>query len=247
MTRAFLILLFWLFAQTNPAFADRITVAVASNFLTTARDISAVFEAETGHEVALVHGSSGKLFAQITAGAPYDVFLSADRARPERLAETGRAVAGSVKPYAYGRLALVHGAKTAPATLDQILSRTDLRIAIADPAIAPYGVAAREVLREFRGPTWAQDLVYGESVGQAFAFVATGNADAGLVALAQAKTYQGDLWVLEVPEDLHDPIEQDAALLTRAGNNAAARGFLDFLGADFSRDLLIAQGYGVPE
>lgn len=247
MTRRMFPFFLWLVAMAQPALADRITVAVAANFLTTAQDISAAFSAETGHEVALVHGSTGKLFAQITAGAPYDVFLSADAARPERLAQAGRVAERGIRPYAIGHLALVHGAATEPGALDEILSRTGLRIAVADPAIAPYGAAARDVLRAFRGEDWRRDLVYGESVGQAFAFVATGNADAGLVALSQAMTYQGDLWVLPVPDDLHAPIRQDAALLTRAEASVTARAFLDFLGTEFTRDILLAQGYEVPE
>ena len=247
MMRCFLTLILWFMATATPALADRITVAVAANFLTTARDISAAFSAETGHEVALVHGSTGKLFAQIVAGAPYDLFLSADAARPERLDQAGRVAPDGIRPYAIGRLALVHGQRTGPGALDEILARPGLRIATADPAIAPYGAAARDVLRGVRGDDWRRDLVYGESVGQAFAFVATGNADAGLVALSQAMTYQGDLWVLSVPDDLHEPIRQDAALLKRAEGKAAARAFLEFLGTDFTRDILLAQGYEVPQ
>ena len=247
MIRRMFPLVFWLLAVAHPALADRITVAVASNFLTTAQDISAAYSAQTGHEVALVHGSTGKLFAQIVAGAPYDVFLSADAARPERLAQAGRVAETGIKPYAIGHLALVHGSSTGPGSLNEILTRPGLRIAVADPAIAPYGAAARDVLREFRGEEWRRNLVYGESVGQAFAFVATGNADAGLVALSQAMTYQGDLWSLTVPDELHAPIRQDAALLKRAENSEAARAFLEFLGGEFTREILLAQGYEVPQ
>jgi len=229
-----------------PASADRILVAVAANFLTTAQDISALFEADTGHDVDLVHGSTGNLFAQIMAGAPYDVFLSADTERPARLAEAGRAATDGVKPYATGFLALVHGARTEPGTLDDILARDGLRIAIADPDIAPYGGAARDVLQEFRGAEWQRDLAYGESVGQAFAFVATGNADAGLVALSQALSYGEEIWVMEVPDDLHDPIYQDAVLLTRAAESAAAREFYDFLGSEDVTRILMAAGYEAP-
>lgn len=247
MTLRVISMVFWLSAFGNPVSADRITVAVAANFLTAAQDVAAAFSAETGHEVALVHGSTGKLFAQIVAGAPYDVFLAADVARPARLMQAGRVAPDGIRPYAVGRLALVHGAGTEPGTLEEILMRPALRIAIADPAIAPFGAAARDVLRKSRGAQWRRNVVYGESVAQAFAFVATGNADAGLVALSQALTYQGDLWTLPVPAEMHDPIQQDAALLKRAENKPAARLFLEFLGGDFARDILTAQGYEVPE
>jgi len=238
--------IFGLLMLANAAVADRITVAVAANFLTTAQDISAIFSAETGHDVDIVHGSTGKLFAQIMAGAPFDVFLAADTVRPARLVAAGRATSADVKPYATGALALVHGAGTAPGALDEILAREDLRIAIADPEIAPYGSAARDVLREFRGPDWQRDLVYGESIGQTFAFVATGNAGAGLVALSQALTYEGEIWVMEVSQDLHDPIYQDAVLLARAADNPTAQAFFDFLSSEIAINILIAEGYEAP-
>lgn len=226
--------------------ADRITVAVATNFLVPVQDIAAAFSAETGHDVALVHGSTGKLYAQIIAGAPFDIFLSADAARPARLVDQNLALSETLKPYAIGRLALVHGASTPPGLLDEILSRP-LRIAIADPAIAPYGVAARDVLQRFRGTDWDRDLVYGESVGQAFAFVATGNADLGLVALSQALTSPAELFMLEIPSQLHAPIRQDAVLLNRAANTVAARAFLDYLDGPFAIQSLTNAGYDVPE
>lgn len=236
------ILLFWLMASA--ASAESVTVAVASNFLVTARDIAAAFEAETGHEVEIAHGSTGKLFAQIRSGAPFDVFLSADAARPERLAEVGLAV--DVRPYAIGRLALVHGPEIAPGDLDEILGRADIRFAIADPAVAPYGAAARDVLRARRGDTWDADLVLGESVGQAFTFVVTGNADAGLVALAQPRTYEGEIWVLEIGDSAHQPIRQDAALLTRSADRAEAQAFYEFLRSEIVRLILLDAGYEVP-
>lgn len=242
MRRLAILLTFWL---SLPAGAETVTVAVASNFLVTARDIEAVFEAETGHEVELVHGSTGKLFAQVRSGAPFDVFLSADQARPARLAEVGLVV--DIKPYAVGRLALVHGAGVAPTDLDTILARADLRFAIADPAVAPYGLAARDVLRDRLGEGWDANVVLGESVGQAFAFVATGNADAGLVALSQPRTYDGEIWVLPIPASAHASILQDAALLTRAADNAAAQAFYEFLGTDFVGFILQDAGYALPQ
>ena len=245
--RSILLIIALLSVMAKPAFAERITVAVASNFLTTAQDIVAVFSAKTGHEVDLVHGSTGKLFAQIRAGAPFDVFLSADQARPARLRDTGLVPDDGVLTYAVGRLALVHGPRTQPGDLVEILLRPGLRFAIADPAVAPYGIAARDVLRDQLGDSWRANVVFGESVGQAFAFVATGNAEAGLVALGQARTFDGEIWVLELPEARHKPILQDAALLLRANDNEAARAFFEFLRSDFARAIVEDAGYGAAQ
>ena len=230
----------------TPAQSGRITVAVATNFLTTAQDITGAFTAETGHEVILVHGSSGKLYAQIVAGAPYDVFLSADADRPARLANDGLLVSDSPKPYAIGRLAYVHLDPDLARPLEEVLARGDLRVAVADPAVAPYGSAARSVIQTFRGRSWTQGIVFGESVAQAFAFVATGNADIGLVALSLARAHSDRIVYREVSEALHEPIRQDVALLTRSETNSAARAFYEFLGSAASAGIMKAAGYGVP-
>jgi len=232
---------------SGPAAADRITVAVAANFLTTAQDIAAAFSAETGHEVALAHGSTGKIYAQINAGAPFDVFLSADEDRPALLEAEGKIAANGRRTYALGTLAFVHGPRTPSGPLAEMVARTGLRLAIADPKIAPYGIAARQVLEALRGEDWQRDLVYGDSVGQTFAFVTTGNAGAGFVALSQARSFQGEIWMLEVPTELYDPIRQDAVLLKRAEGNAAARAFFDFLDGEFALQIMQSAGYGVPQ
>ncbi len=231
-------------SASGPARADKVTVAVAANFLVTARNVVAGFEAETGHDVALVHGSTAKLFAQIVAGAPYDVFLSADTARPAALVANG--LTAGLRTYAFGRLALVLR-DPAATTLDTALARTDQRLAIADPMVAPYGVAAREVLQGVRGTDWAVNLVYGESVGQAFAFVATGNAPMGLVALSQTRQNAVTLQVIEVPDGRHTPLRQDAVLLIRAAGNPAAVAFFDYLDTAIARTMIAEAGYGVPE
>ena len=247
MVRGLLTLFMALSYASGPAAADRITVAVAANFLTTAQDIAAAFSAETGHEVALAHGSTGKIYAQINAGAPFDVFLSADEDRPALLEAEGKIAANGRRTYALGTLAFVHGPRTPSGPLAEMMARTGLRLAIADPKIAPYGIAARQVLEALRGEDWQRDLVYGDSVGQTFAFVATGNAGAGFVALSQARSFQGEIWVLEVPTELYDPIRQDAVLLKRAEGNAAARAFFDFLDGEFALQIMQSAGYGVPQ
>ena len=246
MMSRFTVLVLIAVSHAASANAERITVAVAANFLTTAQDISAAFEAETGHDVVLAHGSTGKLYAQIVNGAPYDLFLSADQLRPVRLAEQDWVAEGGLKPYALGRLVLACRPSLAAGALEEILTRPGLRLAIADPAVAPYGVAAASVLRRMREGNWARGLVFGESVGQAFAFVATGNADAALIGLAQAQSLNGGGQQLLVPESLHPPIRQDAVLLIRAADSEAAWAFYEFLGSGVASRILNAAGYGVP-
>jgi len=247
MTFRILLLFTCLMATLSAAArSEEVTVAVATNFLSTARDISAAFMNETGHEVILVHGSTGKLYAQIVAGAPYHVFLSADADRPARLASGGFLVEGSPKPYAVGRLALVYHDASMTGSIEDILSRRDLRVAVADPAVAPYGQAARSVIETVRGSDWRNGIVLGESVAQAFAFVATGNADVGLVALSLAMEHPDRIVFHEVPATFHEVIRQDAALIVRREINGAAHAFYEFLDFPAAVEIMTAAGYGVP-
>lgn len=233
-----------------PAAAGEATVAVAANFAEVAERLEAEFERSSGHSLTLVVGSTGKLYAQLVHGAPFDVFLAADRARPERLEEDGLAVAGSRFTYATGRLTLWSrepgrvgddGAAT--------LRRGELRlVAIANPDLAPYGAAARQTLE--RLGLWRSlegRIVMGETVGQAHALVASGNAELGFIALSYVVSPRnraaGSRW--DVPADLHDPIHQDAVLLARAADNRAARAFLDYLRSGEARALVESFGYGV--
>lgn len=233
--------------------ADRtngVTVAVAANFLSTAEQIADEFTRRHGSTVTLVSGSTGKLYTQIVNGAPYDVFLAADSDRPKLLERSGVAVAGTGIAYAFGRLTLwsrdtekIRGNGAA------ILERRDFRrLAIANPALAPYGAAARQLLE--RLDAWqglADRLVMGENVAQAYALVATGNAELGLVALAQVlgerHTVRGSRW--DVPAEMHDPIEQRAILLQRAAGNPVARQFLEFLLVAEVREIIEHAGYAV--
>ena len=225
--------------------AAQVTVAVAANFATTAEALIADFEARGGEEVTLVLGSTGKIFAQIVSGAPYDLFLSADAARPARLVEDGLVADGPVT-YALGTLVLVRAEGLPEAGLDEVLAGSE-RLAIADPEVAPYGLAAQEVLEPVRGEDWRNRLVLGESVGQAFAFVATGNAPAGLVGLAQALERPEGLRIMRVPVERHAPIRQDAVLLARSAENEAARAFFAYLSSAEARAIIAAAGYEVPE
>lgn len=231
------------------AAAAEAVVAVAANFVEVAERLAADFERESGHRVILVGGSTGKLYAQIVHGAPFDAFLAADVERPERLERERRTVPGSRFTYSVGRLALWSrepgrvgrdGAAT--------LRRGDFRrLAIANPDLAPYGAAARQVLTGLGlWERFADRVVMGETIGQAHAMVASGNAELGFVALSSlarpGEPAAGSRW--EVPPGLHDPIRQDAVLLARAAGNPAARGFLAFLRGE-GRDVVASYGYGL--
>jgi len=225
--------------------AGAVHVAVASSFAPTARALAADFQAASGHTVVLSEGSTGRLYAQIANGAPFEAFLAADAERPRRLEAEGYAVAGTRFAYALGRLAL--WSRDPERVRDAGALRGDFRhLAIANPALAPYGAAARETLERL-GP-WASlapRLVTGEDVGQAFQFVATGNAELGFVALAQVLDAGGSRW--EVPADLHAPIVQEAVLLARGRDDPAARAFLAFLRGPAARARIESAGYAVPD
>lgn len=192
----------------------------------------------------MVVGSTGKLYAQIVYGAPYDIFLAADQARPERLMSEGQAVSQSQFTYALGTL-VVLGANRA----EDLVSAQANRIALANPDLAPYGKAAEQVLQklEYRDQL-APRLVLGENVGQAFAFVTTGNAQIGFVSEAQLRAFSGklDMPVWRLAADFHDPIAQDAVLLQRAAQNPAALAFMTFLQSTEAKDIILRHGYDLP-
>jgi molybdate transport system substrate-binding protein len=248
LTRFMLVLA--LLASTPPAAADPVLVAVAANFVEPLEQIAAAFEAETGHRVTPVSGSSGKLYAQIVNGAPYHLLLAADQARPQRLEAEGHAVSGTRFTYALGRLTLwspdpQRVAADGAATLRAAQFR---RLAMANPALAPYGAAARQTLEALGlAETLAPRIVLGENVAQAHAMVATGNAELGFVALSYVLSPRnptpGSRW--DVPIELYQPIRQDAVLLLRARDNPAAQAFLAFLASPAVRERLGGLGYGV--
>ena len=226
--------------------ADSVHVAVATNFAPTCRAIADAFTAATKHEVVISDGSTGKLFAQIENGAPFEVFLSADAERPRKLEAGQHAVAGTRFVYAVGRLVL-WSARDGFVTGEAVLRGDAFQhLAIANPELAPYGAAAREVLQRLE--LWDRlqpKLVRGEDIGQTFHFVSTGNAELGFVALAQlAGGKGGSRWL--VPAKLHAPIEQQAVLLRPGQDDPAARAFLEFLQGREARRLIERAGYGLP-
>jgi molybdate transport system substrate-binding protein len=223
---------------------EEVHVAVAANFAIPFQAIVQGFETATGHRVVVTTGSTGALYAQVVAGAPFEVFLAADDERPRRLVETGRAVAESRFTYARGRLALWWPGREI-ADGPALLGRGDFaRLAMANPATAPYGRAARQALETLGvWPAVEPKVVLGNDVGQAYQFVATRNADVGFVARSQLDgESEGAAWL--VPEQLHAPIEQQAVLLTAGAGDAAARDLLDWLRGDEAREVIERFGFG---
>lgn len=229
------------------ALAGEVQVAVAANFTAPMNRIAEKFQKETGHKVRLSFAATGKLYAQITNGAPFDILLAADDARPAKLEKEGGAVVGSRFTYATGRLVL-WSAK--PGMVDEkgdvLKAATFKHLAMASPKLAPYGAAAVETMNGlgvFRA--LEPKLVLGESIGQTYGFIKSGNADLGFVALSQVvengKLKSGSVWI--VPDKFHTPIRQDAVLLTRARNNKAAADLLAFLKTEKTKAVIRSYGY----
>lgn len=227
--------------------ATEIRVAVAANFAQTMKEIATVFEKETGHKVALTQGSTGKLYAQISQGAPFDVLLSADDETPEKLVREGKAVTGTQFTYAVGRLALWSPKSDMVDEGGQVLKTDKFRfIAIANSRVAPYGRAAVQVMQKLGVLNLIEPrVVQGESITQTFQFVSTGNAQLGFVALSQiidnGKIKSGSAWI--VPETMHETLKQDAVLLNSARDAAAATALLSFLKSDKAKKIIASHGY----
>ncbi len=237
-----------LFAVGIPgsATADQAQFAVAANFAVVAEQLATAFKASSGHDIAITTGSTGKLYAQIAAGAPFDAMLSADAATPERLEKEGLAVAGTRFTYATGRLALwsLEPTLVGPDPAATLADARLIHLAIANPDLAPYGAAAQAALRSLGLYDAVKGkLVMAENIGQTHAMVKSGAASAGFVAVsALAGEKAGSRW--DVPQDLYEPIRQDAALLVHGANNEAARAFLAFLAGSEARAAIAAAGYG---
>ena len=247
MTRLYRLLLLLGALSTNGARAADVNVAVAANFAAPMQAIAAILEKTTGHKASIVSGATGRFYAQISNGAPFDVFLAADDETPARLEKEGLAVAGSRFTYARGKLVLW---SANPALVDaqgEVLRTGDFRkIAMAQPRVAPYGAAAMEVIGKIGlSERLTPRLVLGESLGQTFNFVATGNAELGFVALSQVleggKLKNGSIWT--IPSALYSPIVQDAVLLRRGKDNPAAAALLTLLKSEPIKGLIRSYGY----
>lgn len=234
----------------NVAQADEVSVAVAANFTGPFSQIAAGFEKETGHKVVASFGSTGKFYAQIKNGAPFEVLLAADDETPARLVREGAAVAGTPFSYAIGKLVL-WSAK--PGVVDDkgaVLKSAGLDgLALTNPKLAPYGAAAVEVLNRLGALDAVQPrLVMAETVTQTYQFVNSGNVPLGFVAMSQVLKdgkIAGSFWV--VPADLYTPIRQDAVVLLPGKDKAAATALLVYLKGAAAQDLIRTYGYDVPK
>ena len=234
--------------------AEEVTVAVAANFTAPMQKIAQAFEQDTGHKVLLAFGATGKFYAQIKNGAPFAVLLSADDETPARLEKEGLAIAGTRFTYAVGRLALWSKNPFLVDDKGQVLlsNNTDKnnfkKLAIADPKLAPYGAAAIEVIERMGVIDKVRSkLVQGDSIGQAFQFVMTENAELGFVALSQisidGRIAQGSAWV--VPQNLYTPLKQDAVLLPFGKHNSAALALMKYMLTERAQTIIRSYGYSL--
>jgi molybdate transport system substrate-binding protein len=231
--------------QPSPSLADAVRVAVASNFAPVLEQLAPAFERQSGHTLTVISGATGNHYAQIVNGAPFDVFLAADDERPGQLEAEGRAVKGSSFDYALGKLVLWSAdARFVDADGAVLKSNTFAHLAIANPLLAPYGEAAREILTALG--LWDQlqgRIVQGDNIAQTLQFVQTGNAELGFIAQSQLLDVgsSGSAW--EVPAALYSPVVQQGTLLK---DSAAARAFVEFMQSDATRELISAAGYDLP-
>jgi len=234
----------WFF---RPACADQVQVAVAANFTAPMQQIAVEFEKATGHKAVLVFGATGKFYAQISNGAPFEVLLAADAATPGRLVAEGNAVADSRMTYAIGKLVLWSANPGLVDDKGEVLKRSDIaHVAYCNPALAPYGAAAVETMQALGVFDALQPkLVQGENITQAYQFVVSGNAQIGFVALSQVskdgRIAEGSAWI--VPAGLYQPIRQDAVILARGRGKPAAEALLKFLRSDQAVAIIRSFGY----
>lgn len=237
-----------LIVSSSLSIAEDATIAVATNFLPTAKKLAKEFELEEEYELKLVGGSTGQLFAQISQGAPFHAFMSADQERVSKLVESELALADTQFTYARGRLCFLvspnrEHSETPKKILHELLFT---QIAIANPRTAPYGAAAVEVLAELglEEQALSSKLITAQNVGQAYAMVSTGNSDFGIVALSSVlnDSVDNDQYYL-IPYKLHGPIRQDAVLLKRGSNNHSAKRFLEFLSSREGKAIIRGEGY----
>ena len=243
----------WLIAllcAAGGAGAAQVQVAVAANMAAPMQQIVAGFARASGHQAIVSLGSTGRFYAQIRSGAPFEVLLAADDETPARLEQEGLTVPGTRFTYATGRLVLWSADAAVVDAQGLVLKQPPKgKLAIADPRLAPYGAAALETLTRLGVlAAWQPQLVQGENISQAFQFVSTGNAALGFVALAQVmtegKVAKGSAWV--VPAQYHAPLKQDAVILKTGQRNPAAAALADYLKGEAARAILRGYGYEIP-
>lgn len=222
-----------------------VKIAIAANFTEPSKEIAAAFERATGTKLVLSFGATGQLYAQITQGAPFEVLLAADATTPVKAVQAGHGVAGTAFTYAVGKLVLYSVSLDLSQGEAVLKSGAFAKIAIANPATAPYGTAAVQTMKALgvAGPLNTK-IVQGNNIGQTFQFVDTGNAEVGFVALSQViSAKRGSRWV--VPSNLYDEIAQDALLLGPGASSDGAKAFLSFLKGREARAIIVAYGYGI--
>ncbi|MCK6412808.1 MAG: molybdate ABC transporter substrate-binding protein [Azonexus sp.] len=234
----------------STAHAGEVSVAVAANFTGPIQVIAPLFERDTGHKLLASFGATGKFYAQIANGAPFEVLLSADDETPARLLREGQGLANTAYTYAIGKLVLWSPNPDLIDTRGEALKKGSFKhLALANPKTAPYGSAAMQAMTRLGVlDALKPRFVQGENIGQTHQFVSTGNAELGFVAYSQVirngKIGGGSGWL--VPADLYDPIRQDAILLNKGRDNPAAKALLDYLKGGKAREVIKSFGYELP-
>ena len=227
--------------------AAEVHIAVAANFTAPINEIAAAFEKASGHKVIAAFGPTGGLYTQIKHGAPFEVFLAADDSTPARLETEREILAGSRFTYAIGKLVLWSASAGYVDAQGEVLRRNEFNhLSIGNPKTAPYGLAATQVLARLGlSEAVKPKLVEGTNITQAYQFVATGNAELGFVALSQVykdgQITAGSAWI--VPEDMYEPIRQDAVILNKGKDNPAAAALVDYLKGPKAAAVIKSYGY----
>lgn len=227
--------------------ADEVSVAVASNFTAPMQKIAALFAQDTGHTAKLSFGSTGKFYAQIASGAPFGILLAADDKTPAKIAKEELGDGATRFTYAIGQLVLWSKQANYVDAKGEVLAKGNWQhIAVANPRLAPYGLAAMQTLDKLSLTDKVQPrIVQGDNIGQTYQFAASGNAELGFVALSQVtedgKLREGSAWV--VPAEMHEPIRQDAIVLKPGAGNAAAKALMEYLRGDKARAVIKSYGY----
>ena len=242
MSKGFAIGIFLcLLVLSAQVWAETLRVAVASNFVATLELIKQQFEKQHQHTIVIIKGSTGKLYAQIKHGAPYDVFLAADVARPRLLEQDDMIAENSRYTYAVGQLVL-WSPKYPDNILEILKSGNFKKLAIANPKIAPYGKAAIEVMQQLNVYQKSKPkLVYGENVAQAMQFIQSGSAELGFVPLALVKPLSNSYWM--IADNAHHKLEQQLVILKSTSQLSLAISFVNFIKRDDIKALIKAQGY----
>ena len=249
LPRLFLSLVLPILGASSPAQADEVSVAVAANFAAPMQQIAAEFEKETGHKVLTSTGATGKFYAQIQNGAPFEVLLSADDETPAKLVKEGAAISGSQFTYAIGKLVLWSAKRGFVDDAGEVLKKGGFKhVALANPKLAPYGAAAVDTMKALGVYDALQPkFVQGENIAQTHQFVVTGNAELGFVALSQVLkggNIDGSAWI--IPGNLYNPIRQDAVLLAKGKDRSAAIALLNFLKGEAAQTVIKSFGYALP-